>query len=76
MIRHYDEAELIRPATRTESNYRVYTAKDVEVLRLVRRARHLGFSTKQIAEGGARNAGANNTESVPIAKERQDEQST
>ncbi|HDR9358307.1 TPA: Cu(I)-responsive transcriptional regulator [Burkholderia vietnamiensis] len=49
MIRHYEEAGLIRPATRTESNYRVYTAKDVEVLRFVRRARHLGFSTKQIS---------------------------
>ncbi|MBU9517645.1 Cu(I)-responsive transcriptional regulator [Burkholderia pseudomultivorans] len=49
MIRHYEESGLIRPATRTDSNYRVYTAKDVEVLRFVRRARHLGFSTKQIS---------------------------
>ncbi|RQR42435.1 Cu(I)-responsive transcriptional regulator [Burkholderia sp. Bp9142] len=49
MIRHYEESGLIRPATRTDSNYRVYTTKDVEVLRFVRRARHLGFSTKQIS---------------------------
>ncbi|KVK86561.1 MerR family transcriptional regulator [Burkholderia ubonensis] len=49
MIRHYEESGLIRPATRTDSNYRVYTAKDVEVLRFVRRARYLGFSTKQIS---------------------------
>ncbi|WP_272544890.1 Cu(I)-responsive transcriptional regulator [Burkholderia cepacia] len=49
MIRHYEESGLIRPATRTDSNYRVYTARDVEVLRFIRRARHLGFSTKRIS---------------------------
>ncbi|KVL66655.1 Cu(I)-responsive transcriptional regulator [Burkholderia ubonensis] len=49
MIRHYEESGLIRPAVRTDSNYRVYTAKDVEVLRFVRRARRLGFSTNQIS---------------------------
>ncbi|MFM0124554.1 MULTISPECIES: Cu(I)-responsive transcriptional regulator [Paraburkholderia] len=49
MIRHYEETGLIRAATRTESNYRVYTPKDVQVLRFVRQARHLGFSTKQLA---------------------------
>ncbi|CAB3803519.1 HTH-type transcriptional regulator HmrR [Paraburkholderia ultramafica] len=49
MIRHYEEAGLIQAATRTESNYRVYTHKDVEVLRFVGRARHLGFSMKQIS---------------------------
>lgn len=43
MIRHSEKSGLIRPATRTGSNYRVYTATDVEVLRFVRRARHLGF---------------------------------
>ncbi|MGF6923154.1 Cu(I)-responsive transcriptional regulator [Paraburkholderia sp. 40] len=49
MIRHYEGAGLIQPATRTESNYRVYTHKDVEVLRFVRQARHLGFPMKQIS---------------------------
>ncbi|VWC92836.1 MerR family transcriptional regulator [Burkholderia contaminans] len=49
MIRHYEESGLIRPATRTDSNYRVYTARDIEVLRFIRRARHLGFSTKGIS---------------------------
>ncbi|RQS71513.1 Cu(I)-responsive transcriptional regulator [Burkholderia sp. Bp8963] len=49
MIRHYEESGLIRPATRTDSNYRLYTRRDVEVLRFIRRARHLGFSTKQIS---------------------------
>ena len=49
MIRHYEQAGLIRPALRTESNYRVYSPNDVEVLRFVKQARRLGFSTKQIA---------------------------
>lgn len=49
MIRHYEETGLIRAAMRTESNYRVYASKDVQVLRFSQQARHLGFSTKQIA---------------------------
>ncbi|MEA3118804.1 MAG: MerR family transcriptional regulator, copper efflux regulator [Paraburkholderia sp.] len=49
MIRHYEEAGLIRPAMRTQSNYRVYLPNDVEVLRFVRQARRLGFSMNQIA---------------------------
>ena len=50
MIRHYEEAGLIRPASRTASNYRVYTSTDVEVLRFVKQARRLGFVTGQISE--------------------------
>ncbi len=49
MIRHYEEAGLIRPAKRTESNYRVYSANDIEVLRFIKQARRLGFPMKQIA---------------------------
>ncbi|CAB3805114.1 Cu(I)-responsive transcriptional regulator [Pararobbsia alpina] len=49
MIRHYEEAGPIRAAKRTESNYRVYSPNDVEVLRFVRQARRLGFSMNQIA---------------------------
>jgi MerR family copper efflux transcriptional regulator len=49
MIRHYEEAGLIRPAMRTESNYRVYSPNDIEVLRFVRQARRLGFPMKQIS---------------------------
>jgi MerR family copper efflux transcriptional regulator len=48
-IRHYEEAGLIQAAMWTESNYRVYTRKDVEVLRFVKQARRLGFSMKQIS---------------------------
>lgn len=49
MIRHYEGAGLIRAAVRTESNYRVYARKDVEVLRFVKQGRRLGFSMKQIS---------------------------
>jgi MerR family copper efflux transcriptional regulator len=49
MIRHYEQAGLIRPALRTQGNYRVYSNEDIEVLRFVRQARRLGFATKQIA---------------------------
>ncbi|KAK47016.1 MerR family transcriptional regulator [Caballeronia jiangsuensis] len=49
MIRHYEETGLIRAAARSGANYRVYTPRDVQVLRFVQQARHLGFSTRQIA---------------------------
>ena len=38
----------MRPALRTYSGYRVYSEKDVATLRLVSRARDLGFQVKQI----------------------------
>lgn len=49
MIRHYEQTGLIRAVSRTEANYRVYTPRDVEVLRFIRQARHLGFPIRQIA---------------------------
>jgi MerR family copper efflux transcriptional regulator len=49
MIRHYEEAGLIPTATRTESNYRVYSTNDVAMLHFIKQARRLGFAMKQIA---------------------------
>ncbi len=49
MIRHYEESGLIRLGARGGSNYRVFSATDVEVLRFIRQARRLGFSMKQIS---------------------------
>ena len=49
MIRHYEEIGLISRASRTMSGYRMYTDNDVHTVRFVRRARDLGFSTKEIA---------------------------
>src|ERR1700722_7520878 len=48
MIRHYEEAGLIPTATRTESNYRVYSTNDVAMLHFIKQARRLGFAMKQI----------------------------
>lgn len=50
MIRHYEESGLIPKVARTDAGYRVYTDKDVHLLRFIRQARQLGFSMKQIAD--------------------------
>jgi len=50
MIRHYEEIGLIPKASRTYSNYRMYSGNDVHTLRFVRQARNLGFSIKQIEQ--------------------------
>ena len=50
MIRYYDEIGLVRPSSRTESNYREFDEKTVNELRFIRRARSLGFSMGEIAQ--------------------------
>ena len=50
MIRYYEETGLIRPASRTQSGYRVYADNDIQTLRFIRRARDLGFTVAQIEE--------------------------
>lgn len=50
MIRYYESVGLIRPADRTESNYRDFSERDVNELRFIRRARNLGFSVEEIAQ--------------------------
>ena len=48
MIRYYESVGLIRPADRTQSNYRDFSDRDVNELRFIRRARILGFSVGEI----------------------------
>lgn len=48
MIRHYESLGLIPVAERTESGYRLYTKREVDMLRFVRQARGLGFPIPQI----------------------------
>jgi Cu(I)-responsive transcriptional regulator len=50
MIRYYEETGLIPPAGRTPSGYRTYGAKEVQILRFVRRARDLGFPMEKVAD--------------------------
>jgi len=49
MIRYYESVGLIRPVTRTGSNYRSYDPADVQRLRFIARGRELGFSLDDIA---------------------------
>jgi len=48
MIRYYESVGLIRPADRTDSNYRDFAEGDLNELRFIRRARNLGFSVVEI----------------------------
>ena len=49
MVRHYEEVGLMPAVARTEAGYRQYSAADIHTLRFIRRARDLGFDTKEIA---------------------------
>jgi Cu(I)-responsive transcriptional regulator len=48
MIRHYESFGLIPQVERTDAGYRLYTQREVEMLRFVRQARALGFPIEQI----------------------------
>jgi len=47
-VRLYETKGILPPAQRTESGYRTYSERDVEVLRFVRRARALGLRLEEI----------------------------
>lgn len=49
MIRHAEQTGLLPSTGRSASGYRQFTDHDVNLLRFIRRARLLGFSTAQIA---------------------------
>lgn len=48
MIRHYESLGLIPTAERTDSGYRLYTKREVDMLRFVRQARALGFPIPRV----------------------------
>lgn len=50
MLRHYEALGLLPGLARTEAGYRLYSDKDVHILRFIRRARDLGFSLAEITE--------------------------
>ncbi len=50
MVRHYESLGLLPKVHRTESGYRIYTAREVHTLRFIKRSRDLGFSMAEIAE--------------------------
>lgn len=47
-IRYYESIGLLPEAARTDSGYRIYTQEDVERLRMIGRARRLGFSIDDV----------------------------
>jgi Cu(I)-responsive transcriptional regulator len=49
MIRHYEALGLVSGVQRSEAGYRQYDHNTVHQLRFIRRARDLGFDTKEIA---------------------------
>lgn len=48
MIRHYESLGLIPDVQRTDAGYRLYSPREVQMLRFIRQARGLGFPVKQI----------------------------
>lgn len=50
MIRYYEQIGLLDTAKRSNSGYRIYSNQDIKNLCLLRQARDLGFSSKQMKE--------------------------
>jgi len=49
-IRFYEKQQLLNRAARTEGGFRLFSAKDVEHIHLIRRAKEFGFSLNEIRE--------------------------
>ena len=69
-VRFYERAGLLPKTTRSASGYRHYGADDVERLRFIRRAKHLGFTLEEITELLSLSAGKGSRREVKALAER------
>lgn len=49
-IRYYEDIKLIQPAKRLDNKYREYSKEDIARLRLIKQARVLGLSLKEVKQ--------------------------
>ena len=49
-LHHYDAIGLLRPATRSDTDYRLYGDQDIRALRRIRRYQALAFSLDEVGE--------------------------
>jgi MerR family copper efflux transcriptional regulator len=49
-IRHYEEVGLVPPSGRTSGGFRLYTAEDIELLRLVKQMKPLDFTLEEMRD--------------------------
>jgi len=71
-LRYYEAEGLLEPSGRTEAGYRLYAPEDADNLRLIQRARRLGFSLTEIRTlmTAWRGGDLDNADMLAIAEER------